>query len=179
MEQPGGTQPDSPMVCQACGERPAVIHLTQVVDDKVSVLHLCEPCGAERGVEAPNVPANFPLKDFLAQIGEQVKDAPDASESSRDSCSFCSLTYSKFRETGRLGCPHCWVTFEPQLRGLLRRVHGSTTHTGKVYLPADPSASDRRKRLEVLRRKLSRAVDSEDFERAAELRDAINALESE
>jgi protein arginine kinase activator len=92
-------------------------------------------------------------------------------------CGFCGLTFTDFRETGRLGCPHCWVTFDTHLRGLLRRIHGGTTHLGKVYLPPDSTASDREKRLDGLRRRLQRAVDSEDFERAAELRDQIRALE--
>jgi protein arginine kinase activator len=52
-----------------------------------------------------------------------------------------------------------------------------TQHVGKVYLSPDPSVSEREKRLEGLRKKLRRAVEMEDFERAAELRDEIRALE--
>ena len=77
---------------------------------------------------------------------------------------------------GRLGCPHCYTTYESYLRGLLRRVHGSTQHVGKVYLPPDPAASDVEKQVEVLRHKLQRAVDSEDFE-GRELRDKIRGME--
>lgn len=161
-------------ICELCGENPAVVHLTQVLDDQMTVLHLCKACAAEKGVDSPEIPDTSPLTDFLAQMdlsGDQPR--PESSEG----CPFCGLTYGKFRETGRLGCPHCWESFETQLRGLLRRVHGSTRHAGKVYLPADPSAAERRQRLEALRRKLERAVESEDFERAAELRDSIQELE--
>jgi protein arginine kinase activator len=87
------------------------------------------------------------------------------------------LTFRDFRESGRLGCPHCYETYASHLQRLLRRVHGSTQHVGKVYLPPDPSASDLERRLQALRRKLNRAVESEDFERAAELRDEIRSLE--
>jgi protein arginine kinase activator len=76
-----------------------------------------------------------------------------------------------------LGCPHCYSVYEPQLRGLLRRIHGATQHVGKVYLPPDTAEADRTARLAGLRRKLQRAVEAEDFERAAELRDQIRALE--
>jgi protein arginine kinase activator len=93
------------------------------------------------------------------------------------SCAFCGLTFAAFRESGRLGCPHCYASFESHLRGLLRRIHGGTQHVGKVYLPSDPTASERAKRLEGLRRRLQRAVESEDFERAAEIRDLIRSLE--
>ena len=171
-----------PKLCQACGKRPAVVHLTQVVDDTVAVHHLCEPCASEKGLETATPPENFPLTDFLAQMGVEAtgmgsgSPAPEADNSAE--CGYCGITYGKFRETGRLGCPHCWVAFETQLRGLVRRVHGSTHHAGKVYIPGDPTAADREKRLENLRSKLGRAVDAEDFERAAELRDAIRVMES-
>ena len=83
-----------------------------------------------------------------------------------------------FKKTGRLGCSHCYVAFEPHLKSLLRRLHGGTQHVGKVYLPPDPSSADRQERLAGLKRKLDRAVESEDFERAAQIRDMIRTLEA-
>lgn len=158
--------------CDNCGSAEAVVNLTQIVNNQMSVCHLCEQCAAAKGLETEE-PVGFPLTDFLAQMGGEESVA----ETDVGTCSFCGLSFSDFRDTGRLGCPHCWSTFEPHLRGLLRRVHGSTNHVGKVYLPPDPSVGEREKRLEVLRRKLKRAVDSEEFERAAELRDKIRSLE--
>ena len=162
-------------VCEICGSAHAVVHFTQIENNQMSTTHLCEKCAAAKGVEDPDESVNLPLTGFLAQLG----DEPTAEEPAESfgSCSFCGLTFSDFREAGRLGCPHCYTTFEGYLRGLLRRVHGSTQHVGKVYLPPDPAASDVEKQLEVLRHKLQRAVDSEDFERAAEIRDKIRAME--
>ena len=80
-------------------------------------------------------------------------------------------------QTGRLGCSHCYVTFEGNLRGLLRRLHGSVQHVGKVYLPPDPTRAEQQERLAGLRRKLDKAVELEDFERAAQIRDMIRTLE--
>jgi len=162
------------MVCDNCGAGDAVVHLTQIVNNEMSTFHLCEKCAAEKGLETAPEPANFPLTDFLAQMGQE--DSAQSPESA-ERCSFCGLTFADFRETGRLGCPHCYATFEPHLRGLLRRIHGGTQHMGKVYLPPDPSATEMEKRLEALRRKLQRAVDAEDFERAARIRDQIRTLE--
>lgn len=163
------------MKCDNCGSVDAVIHLTQIVDNEMTTCHLCEKCAAAKGLEATEGPTSFPLTDFLAQMGGEEK--PTTTSEEDDRCGFCGLTFSDFRETGRLGCPHCYVTFESHLRGLLRRIHGGTQHVGKVYLPPDPSATEKEKRLEGLRRKLERAVAVEDFERAAELRDKIRALE--
>jgi len=163
------------MVCDNCGSGDAVVHLTQIVNNEMSTFHLCEKCAAEKGLETTPEPVNFPLTDFLAQMGEAEPSPPRAGD--EPGCSFCGLTFGDFKETGRLGCPHCYTSFEGPLRGLLRRIHGGTQHMGKVYLPPDPSASEMEKRLEALRRKLQRAVDAEDFERAARIRDEIRTME--
>ena len=164
----------SDMVCDNCGSTDAVVHLTQIVNNQMSTHRLCEKCAAEKGLEATPEPVNFPLTDFLAQMGS---DSGPGAEPAQSACPFCGLTFDDFRETGRLGCPQCYETYAPQLHRLLRRVHGGTQHVGKVYLPPDPSASDLERRLEGLRRKLHRAVEAEDFEHAAELRDEIRSLE--
>lgn len=162
------------MRCERCGTNEATMHVTQVVQNESRLLHLCQACAAELGFAGPSAPANFPLGDFLAQLGEEP---PRGGEPTVDACAFCGLTFSDFRETGRLGCPHCYSAFEAHLRGLLRRIHGATQHVGKVYLPADPGQSERDKRLEGLRRRLERAVEAEDFERAAQLRDQIRSMD--
>jgi protein arginine kinase activator len=165
------------MLCDHCGSDNAAIHLTQIVNNEMRTLHLCDACAAAKGVEGSSVPENFPLADFLAQMGGEPTSARGKPGGPDAPCGFCGLTFKEFRESGRVGCPHCWSSFEPQLRALLRRIHGGTQHVGKVYLSPDPTVSEREKRLEGLRRKLSRAVEMEDFERAAELRDQIRALE--
>ena len=162
------------MVCDNCGSGDAVVHLTQIVDNEMSTHHLCERCAAEKGLATTPETVNFPLTDFLAQMGEEETQGTEPPD---QRCTFCGLSFADFRETGRLGCPHCYATFETHLRGLLRRIHGGTQHLGKVYLPPDPSSSEMEKRLEALRRKLQRAVAVEDFERAAEIRDEIRTLE--
>ncbi len=161
-------------MCDECGGGEAVVHLTQIVNNEMTTFHLCDACAAEKGLEPAPEAVNFPLTDFLAQMGQ---DEPQGRPVPDEACSFCGLTFEHFRETGRLGCPQCYTTFQGHLEGLLRRIHGGTRHVGKVYLPPDPTASEREKRVEALRRKLERAVATEDFERAAELRDEIRELE--
>ncbi len=161
------------MMCDHCGQNEAIIHLTQIVDNRMSTFHLCEACAAEKGLQPGTEGGNFPLSDFLAQVGKGIPQGV----TSGGPCAFCGLTLEEFRKTGRLGCSHCYVTFEPSLKTLLRRLHGGTQHVGKVYLPPDSSASEQRERLDGLRRKLDRAVENEDFERAAQIRDLIRSLE--
>jgi protein arginine kinase activator len=163
------------MVCDNCGSEGAVVHLTQVVNSEMKTLHLCDSCAAEKGLQSAPPPGNLPLADFLAKMGTDVEAGPDGGGD--PDCEFCGLSAADFKEIGRLGCPHCYTAFERYLRGLLRKIHGSTSHVGKVYLPPDPTSSEREKRLDGLRRKLQHAIEAEDFERAAQLRDEIRAAE--
>lgn len=187
------------MVCDNCGAEESVIHLTQIVDNEMRTLHLCPSCAEEQGVEGMTLPDDsFPLTDFLAQMGPafgeeggsamspslqgaEGEDPVDDDEGAHGSffCPFCKTHLGELRKSGRMGCPECWSAFEPRMRRLLRRIHGSHQHVGKVYLSPDPTSSEKRRRVNGLRRKLQRAVELEDFERAAELRDEIRAMEQE
>lgn len=165
------------MLCDHCGERDAVIHLTHIENNEMNSFHLCESCAAEKGIDPEDTEegVNAPLAAFLAQMGGERSGAADSDESE---CPYCSLSLDGFRKTGRLGCSQCYVAFESHLRNLMRRLHAGTQHVGKVYLPPeDSSDTSRVERLHGLKRRLTRAVDSEDFERAAKIRDQIRALE--
>ena len=83
-----------------------------------------------------------------------------------------------FRDTGRLGCAECYQAFGDHLRDLLRRFHGSSQHVGERYLvPGVNGEASARSQLLDLRDQLRRAVENENFELAAELRDQIRVLE--
>jgi protein arginine kinase activator len=161
------------MVCDHCGENEAIIHLTQIENNEMRTFQLCEECAAAKGLEPGQQAGNLPLTEFLAQVGRGGE-----SSASQGPCLFCGLKLDEFKKSGRLGCPQCYVSFDPHLKGLLRRLHGGTQHVGKVYLPPDPSVAEQQEHLAGLRRKLDRAVQSEDFERAAQIRDLIRTMES-
>jgi protein arginine kinase activator len=165
--------------CDNCGEREAVIHLTQIVNNTVTTVHLCEQCAAERGVDTEAQVAKYPLGDFLASLGEAVGAAVGGRGDA--ACPSCGATLQDFRQTGRLGCAECYVTFAPQLRDLLRRIHGTTQHGGERYRGPSAGAAagqgEAAAGLAELRERLRRAVAAEDFEEAARLRDAIRGLE--
>lgn len=162
------------MLCDQCGEKEAVIHLTQIVDNQMGTFHLCETCAEEKGLEPESTMGDLPLTDFLAQMSQAESATP--SEAPQE-CEFCGLTLQDFKKTGRLGCSHCYVTFDEHLRSLFRQLHGGTQHVGKVYLPPDPTEAERADQLNRLRRKLESAVQREEFERAAQIRDQIHELE--
>lgn len=159
--------------CDNCGLNDSVIQLTQVEGDDTRVLHLCEPCAVERGVDLGSQKGHGPLVDFLAQIGQGVGEGPTGGR-----CPSCGMTAAQLRQSGRLGCGACYAHFDEHLRGLLRRLHGATKHVGKIVLPQDASRDAVAARINSLRRSLVRAVEAEDFEFAASIRDQLRELET-
>ena len=170
------------MQCDQCKEREAVVHLTQIVEEQVTTQHLCEKCAAERGVESATLLPKTPLGSFLAAMG---KSTAVRGTGTRAACPGCGATLQDFREAGRLGCGECYATFGAELRDLLRRLHGSTTHVGDRYVPPGatdtvPVAGDAAVAEDptvALRGRLLTAIAAEDFELAAELRDRLRSLE--
>jgi protein arginine kinase activator len=161
------------MLCDQCGENEAIIHLTTIQNNQLTTSHLCEDCAAEKGMEPSVTAGNLPLTDFLTQTGKALAESGIVA----GPCAYCGMKLEEFKKKGRLGCPHCYVTFDTHLRNLLRRLHGNSQHIGKVYLPPNPSETQRQDRLAGLRRKLDHAVEAEDFEQAARIRDMIKGLE--
>ena len=163
------------MSCEQCREREAVIHLTQIVNEQVTTLHLCERCAAEKGVESPGAQPKTPLGTFLAAMGQDSE--PTQQTPRLDTCPRCGGSLQDFRESGRLGCPDCYRSFEVPLRDLLRRLHGSTHHMGERYADRNVGAGPGRQQASDLREQLRLAVETENFELAAELRDRLRVLE--
>jgi protein arginine kinase activator len=159
------------MMCDVCKEREHVVKLSKVDGDTHTYVHLCEKCAAERGVEV--TATTHPLGDLLAAVQQQMIAAPG--EAGR--CTFCSATLKDFKSTGRLGCARCYVAFESSLRDLLRRVHGNSRHAGRRYEPPAAGLPDQLTILGELRQQLRRAIEAEQFEEAAQLRDRIRVLE--
>lgn len=168
------------MLCDDCQEKQAEVHLTSIEADEMSSVHLCLACAARRGLSGDPTHAGpgekQPLADFLAHVGGAGPSAPTPAPA--EPCPFCGLSATDFRKTGRVGCSQCYVHFETQLRGLLRRIHGSSQHAGKVYISEGTDITDRLGQISSMRRRMKRAIDTEDFETAAELRDRILDLET-
>ena len=164
------------MLCENCRENDAVVTLTTITaDNAVKQLRLCEKCAAAKGVETSVSPTpKHPLGDFLQAVQQKAAITPG----DQGACHFCGATARDFRASGRLGCARCYGAFEKSLRELLRRLHGNSRHAGRRYeAPAD-EILERASTVGVLRERLRRAIDNEQFELAAELRDRLRTYES-
>lgn len=161
------------MLCDICGKNQATVHLTEIIDDQMNELHLCEECAHQKSAQMEQ---QFGLSDLLAGMAEIGKPAKETEAVSSVKCDNCGLTYADFKKIGRLGCSECYSTFKKYLAPLLKRIHGSSQHVGKV--PFKVGRPQKKKMyLQELRKELQKAIETEAFEDAARIRDKIREIE--
>lgn len=170
------------MICQECNMRPATVHITKIVNGEKTQMHLCEECARQKHLgfsmgmnpfDFDDVPG-FSLGKLLSSFFEEPQQVRQKSDELK--CDRCGLTFPRFTETGRFGCSNCYDAFKGQLDPMLRRIHGKTYHVGKV---PHRSGSEIRLKNEInrLKRELQEAINAEEYERAAVIRDRIKEIE--
>jgi len=171
------------MVCERCKKNPATVHIQKMVNGQAETHALCAVCAAETAGVQLDLSMEELFKGFLGSMfamSEQVQkqSTPQSDVPKEAVCESCGLRYGAFRKAGRFGCAKCYDAFRPQLEISLKSVHGATRHEGK--LPSRLSADLLYKReLVQSRDALRKAVDLENYEEAARLRDRIRQLEKQ
>ncbi|MFD0590900.1 UvrB/UvrC motif-containing protein [Paenibacillus sp. GCM10027627] len=168
------------MYCQECGKRPATLHFTKIVNGEKTEFHICESCARERGEGIPGTPNSFSIHSLLSGLldfnaignGSPISNATPQPIR----CEECGLTYTQFSKIGRFGCSSCYKAFADRLDPLLKRVHSSTVHSGKIPKRSGNLIQCKRE-IDGLRRDMQTYIEQEEFESAAELRDRIRELE--
>ena len=157
----------NPLKCDLC-TKPATVHLTQIVNNKVHKVDLCEECAQAKGVTDPS---GFSLADLLLKAS--LNPEPVAAGVR---CEQCGFTQNDFKKQGRFGCPACYDTFSSLIEPMLDTMHKGTAHTGKVPQKAlaRKSLYDRLTKLEL---DLTEAIKSERYEDAARTRDEIHQVQ--
>ncbi len=163
------------MVCNICGTSEATIHLTEIVNEQMVEIHLCETCAQEKGTQFKT---HFNPADLLHDLTELAKEVTGIERSSLK-CSNCGLYYDEFSRSGRLGCGECYESFSKLLIPLIKRVQHAAQHTGlrPASLPSSNSAGRAVHDLKELHNRLRKFVREEAFEEAAKVRDQIKQLE--
>lgn len=162
--------------CTACKKSIATIHVLDLKDGGiVEQKHLCPNCADQSGVvQQQKVP---PLKlgsaEMLGLIDSIKEQSGDPGDRSGAACS-CGLTVAEFKVRGRMGCPRCYEIFRSSLIPVLERVHDATCHRGRGASAAAPLPPDN---LAALRQELADAINNENYEKAASLRDKIREKE--
>ena len=162
------------MLCNVCGKSDATIHLPVLINSQMLELHLCETCANEK---EGGMKLQFSFNDLLAGLTDPLGAKPGERKESAK-CPSCGMGYEELTKVGRLGCAECYRSFAKGLIPLIRRVQKGPQHLGKrpAAMPAFfSSASD----LRGLRERLRKAIEREEFEEAARMRDEIKQFESQ
>lgn len=165
------------MKCENCGEREAIMHLTKIHNGVKKEYNLCEICAKKL-----NSFSHYPSFDFHQFFSGLLDN--DFSFSSNESkiqelrCPQCNMDYSTFKRSGRVGCSECYRAFGDYMSPLIRRIHGSNQHTGKIPNHASKEIKVRRE-VEKLKKQLQKAVEREEYELAAKIRDELKKKNQE
>ena len=164
------------MQCQKCA-KPATFHITDIIEkgkhreyhfcDEHARQHLAPP---EEALEAPS------MSEIAKKLVSQPASLREPSPADKQVCPVCQITFLEFRNSGRLGCPYDYEVFREELMPLLENIHGEARHCGKTPR-REPRARQVRAELAQLRKQLQQAVNRENYEEAARLRDKIRNLE--
>ncbi len=170
------------MKCERCGKHDAAVKMTRIEKTGQAVqIVLCQSCAADASPFQKNIihkQASFDLllKELLKQ--QQSSDPGEEFGGEVPTCHSCGMEFTVYRKTFILGCAECYDSFEEWLEPDLRRLHRATRHLGEAPGGAGNTAA-LHDQVRTCREELKAAVELEDFERAAFLRDEIGRLEQQ
>ncbi len=156
-----------PLKCDLCDNQ-ATVHLTQIINNQIHKVDLCEKCAEAKGITDPN---GYSLADLLVK----PMDSESTPISNELVCEDCGYTQREFKKTGRLGCPSCYTAFAGMISPALGTMHKGDAHQGKVPQKAF-ARQEFSNRLSHLESDLKQAIETEHYEDAAKLRDEIIEL---
>lgn len=152
------------MLCDICHKNLATIYFKGIFNKKVIKLNLCKECAEKKSMKF-----FLKLTDLDKLIHKEKKSIQ---------CKNCGITYQEFKETTKLGCPNCYLSFAHYLNPLIKRIHGSNKYSGKKVsvMSAQSEQELLMQELKKLKSELDELVKNEEYERAAELRDKIKEV---
>ncbi len=166
------------MVCQNCGKAQATTHIKRVVNGDTTEHHLCAQCAGDLGyTDMFSGFAPLSLSDFF---GDLLGDAGRKSIGTKVvRCPKCGNSFNDIVRDSQVGCAECYRIFFDKLAPSLERIHGRAVHSGKKIdvIREEKSEPTMEEQIASLKAKLTEAVEKQEFELAAKLRDEIKELE--
>ena len=162
------------MKCEICKERDSILHVQQTFGTEIVDMHLCEICAHERGISSNADKIELSLSHLLTGLLD-IKDS-NAGKKMNLECKTCGTKIEDFKKEGRLGCPGCYSVFAEEIRSVYKKMSVNVNHRGKLpkkLLTYKELLIDKAKLKELLKD----AVNREDYEKAAIIRDQIQAIE--
>ena len=168
------------MLCQNCGKHEATTHIKSVVNGEYTQLHLCTACAGKLGYGDVFSGFGFDLGDFFGNFFSKPKTLLSSAKAER--CEKCGMSFEEIVKNGKIGCAGCYEKFYEMLLPSIQRIHGKTQHNGKTVSVVHEEAVKEKTKEEIiaeLQAEMKTAIEEQNFERAAEIRDEIKAKEAE
>ncbi len=159
------------MLCQNCKKNEANMHMKRIINGSATEVHLCSDCARSLGYGDSFGSFGLGFSDLFSDLLGRTENSISGASQLR--CSLCGKSFNDIAESGRVGCAECYITFYDKLLPTLRKVHGKATHQGKVPLNQTEAKSQTNVDIDSLKQELKNAVEREDYELAAKLRDHI------
>lgn len=157
------------MICQNCNKNEANMHMKRIVNGRAAEVHLCADCARSLGYGEAF--SGFGFGGLLSELLSKNEIGMGALR-----CSFCGKSFEEIAGDGKMGCAECYSVFYDKLLPSLNRIHGKASYAGTKPLS---SASSGEEKINELKAKLQAAVDEQNFELAATLRDKIKEITGE
>lgn len=173
------------MLCERCKKNEAVVFYKEIVNGQKRSFSLCEKCAKEAestgvmpklGESFWNEPATDAGSIFGSLFGLPQYHKRAASEIKK--CTLCGATFADLVSEGKAGCPECYRVFSEELSPTVTRIHGAAVHTGGAP-ERHRAGRERKAQIASLEAELKAAIASEEYEKAACLRDKLKELRDE
>lgn len=168
------------MLCEKCQQRNASVLITKIINGHKTETRLCEVCAQQENAFTIHLEPKMMLHNIFADLFNSPSmgvHKPKSAQAQPEKCSVCGFINGNFTNTGKLGCDRCYDAFAVNMEPLLRKIHGATMHTGKLPKRTGSRLSVK-KQIEDYRSELNTAIQREEYEKAAKLRDKIRELET-
>ncbi len=159
------------MLCQSCEKRQASTHIKTILNGELKEFNLCSECAAKLGYGSFFSNFGFDIDKLFGSF----MDVPNPQRKAKR-CQFCGSSFEEIAKSGKVGCAHCYEEFYDELLPSIQRIHGRTNHTGKLARSAGTEVKVKNE-IAKCKAELEQAIKTQEFEKAAELRDKIKELE--
>lgn len=162
------------MLCQSCGKNTANTHIKKVINGDVKEYMLCESCAKKLGYGDIFNDFSLNFDNFLGSFF--TENIPHKLRLDSTRCENCGSSFEDISSSGKVGCPNCYKVFYDKLVSSIKRIHGNTKHAGKLAASVNSNKRVENK-IDDLKTELGFAIEEQEFEKAAKLRDKIKELE--
>lgn len=164
------------MICDICKQNEALISVEQISDGVKKNMYLCNECAAKFGFAAFSENIDISVKnifrkyEFNKQLEQQQQTSPV--------CPHCGQKLFDIRFKHKIGCANCFMTFQNEIAEILKQKKKDLQYTGAIQ-KAKVIGFEEKITAAGLKQALQKAIEAEEYERAALLRDELKALEQE